>query len=197
MRKLIFMMMLVSALGVSAVSRITSPSGELLLNVDIDADGSLCYSLDYKGSSLVKESRLGLVSDEADFTHGFKIAGTDTLSVDRTWKPIWGEYETVRDNFRELAVILKAEKPDREMTVRFRLFDDGLGFRYEFPAQRGSSNYLTVRDEKTEFNFTGDHTLFCIPGDYDTDEYLWSETSFSGLPDALGRYRRHSEAQGR
>ncbi len=188
-------MMLVSALGVSAVSRITSPSGELLLNVDIDADGSLCYSLDYKGSSLVKESRLGLVSDEADFTHGFKIAGTDTLSVDRTWKPIWGEYETVRDNFRELAVILKAEKPDREMTVRFRLFDDGLGFRYEFPAQRGSSNYLTVRDEKTEFNFTGDHTLFCIPGDYDTDEYLWSETSFSGLPDALGRYRRHSEAQ--
>lgn len=74
-------MMLVSALGVSAVSRITSPSGELLLNVDIDADGSLCYSLDYKGSSLVKESRLGLVSDEADFTHGFKIAGTDTLSV--------------------------------------------------------------------------------------------------------------------
>ena len=119
-------MMLVTAVGVTAVSRITSPSGELLLNVDIDADGSLCYSLDYKGSSLVKESRLGLVSDEADFTHGFKIAGTDTLSVDRTWKPIWGEYETVRDNFRELAVILKAEKPDREMTVRFRLFDDGL-----------------------------------------------------------------------
>ena len=77
----------------------------------------------------------------------------------------------------ELAVILKAEKPDREMTVRFRLFDDGLGFRYEFPAQRGSSNYLTVRDEKTEFNFTGDHTLFCIPGDYDTDEYLWSVLS--------------------
>lgn len=184
--------------GISAapvVSDIVSPSGDLALSVGVDQSGTPFYTLDYKGKPLVRKSRLGIVADETDFSSGFRIAGTDTVSVDRTWNPLWGEYSEVRDNFRELALRLAADNPEREMTVRFRLFDDGLGFRYEFPAQKSGRNYITVRDEKTEFDFTGDHTLFCIPGDYDTDEYLWSETSFSGLPEALGSYRRHSEAQ--
>lgn len=185
--------MLTAALSATAVG-ISSPSGDLQLNVDVDAQGRPFYTLDYKGTEVIKPSLLGLSSDETDYTQGFEITGTDTVTVDRSWEPVWGEYSTVRDHFKELAVNLDAKNPDRAMTVRFRLFDDGLGFRYEFPVQP-RRNYLTVRGENTEFNFTGDHTLYCIPGDYDTDEYLFSETTFSGLPEALDSYGRHSEAQ--
>ncbi|MDE7109695.1 MAG: glycoside hydrolase family 97 catalytic domain-containing protein [Muribaculaceae bacterium] len=182
-----------ATLSAAAVD-ISSPDGALRLNVDVDAAGTPVYSLDYKGKQLVAPGKLGLSADETRFTDGFRIVGMDTVTVDRTWKPVWGEYDKVRDHFRELALHLRAENPDRELILRFRVFNDGLGFRYELPVQKGS-NYLTLRDELTEFNFTGDHKLYCIPGDYDTDEYLWSETSFSALPQALGNYRRHSEAQ--
>ena len=178
--------MLAGALGAAAVS-ITSPSGEFLLNVDTDSAGRPFYSLDYKGKQLVRPSALGLKADETAFADGFAIAGCDTVTVDRSWEPVWGEYASVRDHFRELAVHLKADKPGREMTVRFRLFDDGLGFRYELPVQK-DNNYLTLKDELTEFNFTGDHTLYCIPGDYDNDEYVWAETTFTQLPEAMKGY---------
>ena len=177
-----------------AAVNITSPGGALNLNVDVDSKGTPVYSLDYKGKQIIADSRLGIKADETAFTDGFRIEEIDTVTVDRSWEPVWGEYAKVRDHFKELAVRLKADNPDRSMTLRFRLFDDGLGFRYEFPAQKGP-NYLTVKDELTEFNYTGDHKLFCIPGDYDTDEYLWSETTFSELPEALKNYGRHSEAQ--
>ncbi len=192
-RNIIASILLTAALSAAAVG-ISSPSGNFDLAVGVNGAGTPVYSLSYKGKILVADSRLGLSADEITFADGFKIAGTDTLTVDRSWEPVRGEYSTVRDHFRELSVRFVAENPARVMTVRFRLFDDGLGFRYELPAQ-DNANYLTLRDEATEFNFTGDHTLFCIPGDYDTDEYLWSETSFSGLPGALRNYRRHSESQ--
>ncbi|MDE5975291.1 MAG: glycoside hydrolase family 97 protein [Muribaculaceae bacterium] len=187
------MLMCAAAVSAAAVD-ITSPSGQLKLNVDVDAAGTPIYSVDYKGKQLVAPGKLGLKADETAFTEGFRITGVDTVTVDRTWEPVWGEYDKVRDHFRELALHLKADNPDREMILRFRVFDDGLGFRYELPAQKGP-NYLTLRDEITEFNFTGDHKLYCIPGDYDTDEYLWSETTFSGLPEAMNNYKKHSEAQ--
>lgn len=189
----IHLILLAGALNASALS-VTSPSGDLRLNVDVNAEGSPFYSLDYKGRQLIAPSLLGLKADETAFTNGFHIAAADTLTVDRSWQPVWGEYAEVRDHFRELAVNLEAENPQRRITLRFRVFDDGLGFRYELPAQEGP-NYLTLRDELTEFNYTGNHTLFCIPGDYDTDEYLWSETTFANLPEALKSYSRHSEAQ--
>ncbi len=185
--------MLAGALSMAAVS-ITSPSGDILLDVTTDAAGQPVYTVSYKGKQIVAPSRLGIVADETRFTDGFTITGTDTVTVDRTWQPVWGEYSDIRDHFCEMAVHLKANDPERLMTVRFRVFDDGLGFRYELPAQKGP-NYLTVKDELTEFNYGGDHTLYCIPGDYDTDEYLWSETTFSGLGEAMGKYGRHSEAQ--
>lgn len=192
--KLFTTIAMLAAAMTAAAAGITSPSGDLKLEVGVDGAGRPFYSLDYKGRTLVQPSLLGLVADETRFADGFRIASADTATVDRSWQPVWGEYDTVRDHFRELAVHLKADDPERELTLRFRLFDDGLGFRYELPAQRGS-NYLTLRDELTEFNYGADHTLFCIPGDYDTDEYLWSETTFTRLPQALGSYRRHSEAQ--
>ena len=195
MKKFVFpiSLMLAGAMQMAAAS-ITSPDGNLLLDVDVDASGVPYYSLDYKGKPVVKASRLGIKADETAFTDGFRITGTDTVTVDREWEPVWGEYSKVRDHFRELAVHLRADNPQRDMTVRFRLFDDGLGFRYELPVQNGS-NYLAVRDELTEFNYTDNHKLYCIPGDYDTDEYLWSETTFTELPEVLASYGRHTEAQ--
>ena len=175
-------------------AELSSPSGNMTLTVDVDSNGTPYYSLDYKGQPIVKDSRLGLQSKEIDFKDGFKITDVKTAGVDQTWQPVWGEYENVRDHYNELAVEFKGGDPERVMTVRFRLFDDGLGFRYELPLQP-NANYMTVSDELTEFNFTGDHTMWVIPGDYDTDEYLFSETTFSKLPEALNGYRRHSEAQ--
>lgn len=194
-RRIIFvvLVMLAGMLTASA-ERITSPNGKLALDVFVDKEGRPFYSLDYKGKQLIKPSALGLVADETLFDKGFRVVKTDTLSVKRSWNPVWGKYSEVEDNFRELAVNLKADQPERELTLRFRLFDDGLGFRYELPRQK-KDNYLTLRDELTQFNYNGDHTLFCIPGDYDTDEYLWSETTFSKLPKALRGYKQHSEAQ--
>lgn len=192
-KQLLILSMLASVLEMTAVS-IDSPDGNLHLDVDVNAEGQPFYSLNYKGKTIVKPSLLGLKADETAFTSGFSIAGTDTVTVDRTWQPVWGEYANVRDHFRELEVRLKAENPERTLTLRFRLFDDGLGFRYELPVQNGP-NYLTLRDELTEFNYSGNHKLYCIPGDYDTDEYLWSETDFASLPEALAAYGRHSESQ--
>lgn len=185
---------LLAAAFSAGAAGISSPSGNLVLNVSVNDSGSPTYSLSYKGKTLVADSRLGLVADEMGFADNFTISATDTMTVDRSWEPVWGEYSTVRDHFRELAVTFTGGEPSREMTVRFRVFDDGLGFRYELPRQ-DNANYLTLRDEATEFNFTADHKLFCIPGDYDTDEYLWSETSFSGLPGALASYTGHTESQ--
>ena len=193
-KKLLLAGFLVSTILSAEAADIYSPGGELKLNVDVDAAGQPVYSLIYKGKELVSPSRLGIQADETKFSDGFRIEQVDTVTVDRSWEPVWGEYSTVRDHFREMAVRFVAEDPAREMTVRFRLFDDGLGFRYELPVQKGP-NYLTVKDELTEFNFTGNHKLYCIPGDYDTDEYLWSETTFTDLPQALSSYKKHSEAQ--
>lgn len=192
-QQFIHALLLAGALGASA-AEIKSPSGEFTLNVGTDGSGRAVYSLSYKGRPVVTDSRLGLKADEADFSDGFTITGTRTSSADETWQPIWGEYAEIRDRYNELSVDLRGGSQDLEMTLRFRLSDDGLGFRYELPLQ-DNANYLTLRDELTEFNFTGDHTMWCIPGDYDTDEYLWAETMFTGLPEALAGYGRHSEAQ--
>lgn len=194
MKKLLTTLLALTGVMPMLAVSITSPDGAFLLNVNVNSQGVPEYSLDYKGKPVVKESKLGIMAKETPFTEGFHIVSTDTVTVDRTWEPVWGEYAQVRDYFKELAVKLEAENPAREMTIRFRLFNDGLGFRYELPVQKGP-NYLTVTDELTEFNYTDNHKLFVIPGDYDTDEYLWSETTFKDLPEALASYKRHSEAQ--
>lgn len=191
--QVLYTILLAGAFSASA-AEIKSPSGEFLLKVDTDTAGVPVYSLSYKGKTIVRESRLGLTADEIGFDNGFSITGAETASVDQTWNPVWGEYAEIRDHYNELAVNLRGGSPERVMTLRFRLSDDGLGFRYELPRQE-NANYLTLRDEMTEFNFTDDHTMWCIPGDYDTDEYLWSETTFSHLPEALGNYGWHTEVQ--
>ena len=178
----------------AAAAELKSPSGDFVLNVDVDQTGTPYYSLSYKGQPIVADSKLGLESKEMNFTDGFKVTDVQTKSVDQTWQPVWGEYADIRDHYNELAVEFKGGEPERTMTVRFRLFDDGLGFRYELPLQP-NVNYMTVTDESTEFNFGKNHKMWVIPGDYDTDEYLFSETTFTELPAALNSYHRHNEAQ--
>lgn len=174
---------------------IVSPDGMFRLTVDTNSEGEPSYSLTYKETPVITESRLGLQGKEVSFDKGFKILGIDTCSIDRTWTPVWGEYANIRDNFNEMLVRFGSDESGLEMNVRFRLFNDGLGFRYELPLQ-DKANYLTLKKELTEFNFTGDHTLYCIPGDYDTDEYLFSEVAFSGLPESMAKYKGvHGESE--
>ncbi len=195
MRPITFSSLFAAATLSMAAASINSPSGNLTLDVDVNAACTPVYSLAYKGKPVVTESALGLEGKEVSFASGFALTGTDTATVDRSWQPVWGEYATVRDHFRELAVHLHASDPDRYLTLRFRVFDDGLGFRYEMPMQ-DNANYVTLMKENTQFRFDADHTLFCIPGDYDTDEFLFSEVRFSGLEDVLAKRRgRHSESQ--
>ena len=195
MKKLIATFILAAPfLGMSAKVTQSSPDGQLNLTVDVTEEGIPYYTLNYKNKPVVEQSRLGLTGKEADFLKGFEIVGSEASVFDETWQPVWGEYSEIRDHHNELAVTFK-DSEGKQMTVRFRLFDDGLGFRYEFPLQEGIP-YLALMDEVTEFNFTGDHTVFAIPGDYDTDEFLFSETTISGLPEAMEKYRgRHSESQ--
>ena len=194
LRNFFFASVLGMAFTASAVT-ITSPDGDFRLDVNVNAQGEPYYSLDFKNRPVVKESHLGLQGAEAKFIDGFHISAVDSTSVDQSWQPVWGEYADIRDHYNELAVTFSSDSPKRVMTVRFRLFDDGLGFRYELPLQ-DEVNYLAVDKELTQFNFPADHTLFVIPGDYDTDEYLFSETDFPGVAEAMKKYRgRHTESQ--
>ena len=173
---------------------ISSPNGEIKLNVDVDPAGMPFYNLSYKDKPVIIDSKLGLAAKEANFTDKFKILSADSTSFNETWEPVWGEYAEIVNHYNQLSVNME-NTDGLLMTVCFRVFDDGMGFRYEFPLQ-DKANYLAVMDEVTEFNFPADNTLFAIPGDYDTDEFLFTEAKLSEMPTALkAKAGRHSESQ--
>ena len=193
MKNILAFLALASALTLNA-AYITSPSGALSLNVDVDSQGVPFYNLSYKGKPVITDSKLGLVAREARFSDKFRILSADTASFNETWHPVWGEYADIVNHYNQLSVNLE-NTDGLLMTVCFRVFDDGMGFRYEFPRQ-DKANYLAVMDEISEFNFPADHTLFAIPGDYDTDEYLFTEARLSEIPQAMKKYNGvHSESQ--
>lgn len=176
--------MLVPSVGIRA-QQMSSPSGDLVLDVTA-CGGVVNYTLTYKGQPVIMPSRLGLVSSEADLGSGFCIASVVRDTVDMNWTPVWGEYSSVREHYHEMALTLDQEDTGRRMLVRFRLFDDGLGFRYEVPEQ-DNVNYINLSDELTEFNLSGDHLAFCIPGDYDTNEFAYSTARISGIEEEMER----------
>lgn len=179
-------LMLAAAIPAGAFEQqMQSPSGNLSLSVECTS-GILSYSLSYKGQPVILPARLGLYGDEADLTSGFEVVSVSRDTVDLSWTPVWGEYSSVREYYHEMAVNLEQPATGRVMTVRFRLFDDGLGFRYEIPEQ-DHINYISLRDEITEFNLSGDHLAFCIPGDYDTNEFAYSTARLSGIGDEMER----------
>ena len=160
---------------------ITSPNGQLQLNFSVNAQGEPIYELSYKGKAVIKPSKLGLeLKDAPGLMNGFTLANTQTSTFDETWEPVWGEVKQIRNHYNGMAVTLNQKAQDRNMIIRFRLFDDGLGFRYEFPLSK-NLNYFVIKEEHTQFAMTGDHTAFWIPGDYDTQEYDYTESKLSEI----------------
>lgn len=177
------------------IETIESPNENVFLTFRI-RDGKPYYSIAYKQRAVVKTSGMGLqlAKDkhaskglaETDLLDGFKIANVQKSTFDETWKPVWGETRTIRNHYNELAVTLKQEPTNRTMIIRFRVYDDGVGFRYEFPQQK-ELNYFIVKEEKTQFAMTGDHTAWWLPGDYDTQE---QETQESKLSEIRSKFRQ-------
>lgn len=167
--------------GAMMAESITSPNGNLHLDFTVNAQGEPVYQLFYKGKAVVKPSKLGLeLKDDPGLMSIFTLTGTETSTFDETWKPVWGEVAQIRNHYNELAVTLEQKAQNRNMIIRFRLYNDGLGFRYEFPLQR-NLNYFIVKEEHTQFAMTGDHLAFWIPGDYDTQEYDYTESKLSEI----------------
>ncbi|MBP7180381.1 MAG: glycoside hydrolase family 97 protein [Dysgonomonadaceae bacterium] len=159
---------------------LSSPNGQLQVLFSVD-DGIPTYQLSYKGKTVIKPSKMGLeLFDSPDLIHNFSIVDTQTSSFDETWTPVWGEESKIRNHYNEMAVTLQQENTQRKMIVRFRLFDDGLGFRYEFPEQP-ELTYFVIKEERTQFAMTGDHTAFWILGDYDTQEYDYTTSHLSEI----------------
>lgn len=159
-------------LGILAsAEEIKSPNANLVLTFALQPGGVPTYSLSYKGRPVVLPSKLGLdLKKDTSLTSGFALTDSKTSTFDETWHPVWGEVSSIRNHYNEIAVTLTQAETDRYIVVRFRVFDDGLGFRYEFPRQPKLS-YFTVKEERTQFALAGDHKAFWLPGDYDTEEY--------------------------
>jgi len=215
MNKFLLAIMAGASLSVTARAeaiKMASPDGELVLSFDLLKGGVPSYSVDFKGKQVVAPSRLGLTLDyesgRNDFTkaaakatgdalqlsRGFEVTATETASFDETWKPVWGEESEIRNNYNELAVKLTQPEFDRFMVVRFRVYDDGVGFRYEFPAQP-NLNYFTIKEEDSEFAMTGNHTAWWIPGDYDTQEYLYTRSRLKDIRKEMPAAVKQSENQ--
>ncbi len=162
---------------------LTSPDKNLTFKFELKEKGVPTYQLTYKKKPVIKPSTLGIeTKDVASFLDGFTVVKTELQSVNDTWEPVLGEQKTIRNNYNELLVTLtqKAQK-DRTIRLRFRLFNDGLGFRYEFPKQK-ELNYFVIKEEHSQFNLAGDHKIFWIPGDYDTNEYPYTTSKVSEIP---------------
>jgi hypothetical protein len=171
-------------IGMTSVQaqQLQSPDKQLLMTFSLLSDGTPSYTLSYKGKVVIKPSKLGfeLKNDKKSLRNDFVLTDTKTATFDESWKPVWGEVASIRNHYNELAVTLNQKETERQMVVRFRLFNEGLGFRYEFPLQKNLS-YFVIKEEKTQFAMTGDHTAFWIPGDYDTQEYDYTTSKLSEI----------------
>lgn len=168
--------------SISFAQQLQSPNHQLTLEFSLQNDGVPTYRLNYKNKEVIKTSTLGflLKNDSKSLLNDFIVLDFKTSSFDETWKPVWGEVASIRNKYNELEVTLNQKTTDRKLIIRFRLFDDGLGFRYEFPTQKNLV-YFIIKEEKTQFAMAGDHTAFWIPGDYDTQEYDFTTSKLSQI----------------
>ena len=166
----------------SMAQEFQSPNGSFKMIFALEKDGTPTYQLFFKNKEIIKKSKLGLElqKDNTSLVNDFELVNEVRNTFDETWKTVWGEESAIRNHYNELALTLKQNKTDRLILVRFRLFNDGLGFRYEFPQQKNLT-YFVLKEERTEFAMTGDHTAFWIPGDYDTQEYDYTESKLSEI----------------
>ncbi|MFK8275402.1 glycoside hydrolase family 97 protein [Capnocytophaga cynodegmi] len=197
MKKLSIILALITTMSINAQQSLKSPDGNLLLNFSVQG-GKPQYSLNYKGKQVIKPSFLGLElkgenkmefgteinrndnNAENSLYDNFKLVSSNTSTFDETWVPVWGEEKQIRNHYNELEVSLNQEVTDRKLIIRFRLFNDGLGFRYEFPEQKNLI-YFVIKEEKTQFAMSEDLTAFWLAGDYDTQEYDYTTSKLSEI----------------
>ena len=203
-RNLSIAALLICAIAVNAQHKLSSPDGNFEMHFSLNTKGAPVYELTYKGKTIIKPSTLGLelkredANKKTDFEwteknvnqseldakvnlfNGFAIKDAQISTFDETWVPVWGEEKEIRNHYNELAVTLDQPQNNRYIIIRFRLFNDGLGFRYEFP-QQPNLNYFIIKEEHSQFGMTGDHTAFWLPGDYDTQEYDYTTSRLSEI----------------
>lgn len=180
MRKIILLMSILAMHWATAQQQ-TSPDGNVVLSFSLKADGTPTYKMTYKGKPVINESTLGFtLKKEEPLTNHFKVVSDSKSTFKETWKPVWGEEKEILNHYNELLVQLKQDKTNRLMNIRFRVYNEGVGFRYEFPTQK-ELTYFVIAEENTQFAMTGDHTAWWIPGDYDTQEYDYNESKLSEI----------------
>lgn len=179
MKKLLSFLFIIATVSIQA-QQISSPDKNVKLTFMLNAAGEPTYELSYKNKPVIKTSKLGIeTKDVAPMLSGFTIDMAETKSFDETWQPVWGEEKSIRNNYNELLVTLsQKEQKGRYIRIRFRVFNDGIGFRYEFPEQKELS-YFIIKEERTQFALAGDHKAFWLPGDYDTQEYNTTTSKLS------------------
>lgn len=176
----LFVLAFVATVTASALEQ-KSPNGNVVLQFDVNEKGIPTYQLSYKNQTVIKPSTMGLeLKDHENLLDGFVVKDSKTTTFDETWQPVWGETRNIRNHYNELLVCVEQPATQRQMNIRFRVYDEGVGFRYEFPLSK-QLNYFVIKEEHTQFAMTGDHTAWWIPGDYDTQEYDYMETRLSEI----------------
>ena len=169
------------AMHLAMAQQQSSPDGNVVLTFSLKADGTPSYKVTYKNKAVINESTLGFTLKKAEpLTQNFKVVDTKKSTFKETWKPVWGEESEILNHYNELLVQLQQEKTHRKMNIRFRVYNEGVGFRYEFPSQK-ELTYFVIEEELSQFAMTGDHTAWWIPGDYDTQEYDYTESKLSEI----------------
>lgn len=180
MRKIIFLMSIFAA-HLTMAQQQSSPDGSVMLSFSLKSDGTPSYKVTYKNKPVINESTLGFTLKKVEpLTNNFKVVDTKKSTFKETWKPVWGEESEILNHYNELLVSLEQNNTNRKMNIRFRVYNEGVGFRYEFPSQK-ELTYFVVEEELSQFAMTGDHTAWWIPGDYDTQEYDYMESKLSEI----------------
>lgn len=183
--KSVFFILLFSAFLLFA-NEFKSPNGKISLQISTNGKGEFFYTLIFENKIVIKPSRLGLeLVNQPNLMNGFEVDGISSKIYYEKWAPVWGEIDSIENHYNEVIVKLKQIKEDRYLILKFRIFNDGLGFRYEFPIQK-NLEYFIIKEENTEFQLTGDHKAFWIPGDYDSQEYTYNITRLSEVDATIG-----------
>ena len=162
-----------------------SPNGNVVVSFSLNKQGVPFYKISYKNKPVIKESSLGfLLKGSESLTENFKILDAQKTNFKETWQPVWGEETEILNHYNELLVSLEQTTSLRKMNIRFRVYNEGVGFRYEFPKQK-ELTYFVISEELSQFAMAGDHTAWWIPGDYDTQEYDYTECKLSQIREQM------------
>ena len=177
--KKIIILLLYCSFQIVVAQQLQSPSKNITLDFSLNTQGQPVYQVSYKGKTIVKPSKMGVsLKDQTNLTANFSITKTEQSTVDESWNPVLGEEKFIRNHYNQATFQLTQKETNRQLIIVFKVYDEGVAFRYEFPFQE-RVNYFVVSDENTEFNLAGNHKAFWIPGDYDSQEYVYNETKLS------------------